>query len=383
MGRTHAECVPTDYQRRQTLKSTERYITPELKRFEDQVLSARERALALEKSLYEHLLTTLRASIEALQRMAAALATLDVLAGLADRAASLNWRRPELCDEVLIDIADGRHPVVERMLGAAGGEPFIPNPVRLDDTQRMLVITGPNMGGKSTFMRQTALIVLMAYAGSFVPAATARIGPVDRIFSRIGAADDLAGGRSTFMVEMEETANILHNATARSLVLMDEIGRGTSTFDGLSLAWACGVELATRVQALTLFATHYFELTALPQEYPGIANLHLTAVEHAEQIVFLHSVREGPANQSYGLQVAALAGVPAAVIEQARERLRALEEDAAERPSEAATDAGPMQLSLFAPPAPHPALSALEALDPDELTPRAALDALYRLKRML
>jgi DNA mismatch repair protein MutS len=347
------------------------------------VLSARERALALEKSLYEDLLATLRESVEALQRLAQALATLDVLSGLAERAAALDWRRPELVDEVVVDIADGRHPVVERMLIRDGGtEPFIPNPVRLDERQRMLVITGPNMGGKSTFMRQTALIVLMAYCGSFVPAAAARIGPVDRIFSRIGAADDLAGGRSTFMVEMEETANILHNATDRSLVLMDEIGRGTSTFDGLSLAWACGVELATRVRALTLFATHYFELTALPKEHAGIANLHLDAVEHGERIVFLHSVREGPANQSYGLQVAALAGVPAVVIARARERLRALEEDTAERTAAEATGA-PAQLSLFAPPAPHPALTALEALDPDELTPRSALEALYRLKGML
>jgi DNA mismatch repair protein MutS len=381
IGRTHADKVPADYQRRQTLKGAERYITPELKRFEDQVLSARERALALEKSLYDDLLATLRESIEGLQRMAQALATLDVLAGLAERAAALDWRRPALVDdEPVIDIADGRHPVVERML--AGGQPFVPNPVRLDDDRRMLIVTGPNMGGKSTFMRQTALIVLMAYAGSFVPAAAARIGPVDRIFSRIGAADDLAGGRSTFMVEMEETANILHNATDRSLVLMDEIGRGTSTFDGLSLAWACAVELATRVRAMTLFATHYFELTVLPQEHAGIANLHLDAVEHGERIVFLHSVREGPANQSYGLQVAALAGVPAAVIERARERLRALEEDAAEAPA-AAAGAGPAQLSLFAPPAPHPALSALEAMDPDALTPRAALEALYRLKGLL
>jgi len=255
--------------------------------------------------------------------------------------------------------------------------------VRLDDARRMLVITGPNMGGKSTFMRQTALIVLMAYAGSYVPAAAARIGPVDRIFSRIGAADDLAGGRSTFMVEMEETANILHNATDRSLVLMDEIGRGTSTFDGLSLAWACGVELATRVRALTLFATHYFELTALPQEHAGIANLHLDAVEHNDRIVFLHSVRDGPASQSYGLQVAALAGVPPQVVTRAQERLRALEEDAAEPAAASPGTEGPTQLSLFAPPAPHPALSALERLDPDELTPRAALEALYRLKQML
>ncbi len=383
LGRTHAERVPADYQRRQTLKSTERYITPELKRFEDQVLSARERALALEKSLYEALLEQLREHIEALQKTAAALASLDVLAGLAERAEVLGWRRPELVDEVLIDIADGRHPVVERMLAARGGETFVPNPTRLDAEHRMLVITGPNMGGKSTFMRQTALIVLMAYAGSFVPAASARIGPVDRIFSRIGAADDLAGGRSTFMVEMEETANILNNATDQSLVLMDEVGRGTSTFDGLSLAWACSVELATRVRALTLFATHYFELTALPREHGGIANLHLDAVEHGERIVFLHSVREGPANQSYGLQVAALAGVPAPVIARARERLQELEEDSAARDGGGERTGAPAQLSLFAPPAPHPAVNALEALDPDRLTPRDALDALYRLKGMI
>jgi DNA mismatch repair protein MutS len=273
--------------------------------------------------------------------------------------------------------------VVERMLGARGDAAFVANPVRLDESRRMLVITGPNMGGKSTFMRQTALIVLMAYVGSFVPAAAARIGPVDRIFSRIGAADDLAGGRSTFMVEMEETANILNNATPRSLVLMDEVGRGTSTFDGLSLAWACGVELATRVCALTLFATHYFELTALPQEYPGIDNLHLDAVEHGARIVFLHSVREGPANQSYGLQVAALAGVPAEVIDRARERLRELEDGSAERTREEQAQGEPAQLSLFAPPAPHPALSALERVDPDSMTPREALDVLYRLKGML
>jgi DNA mismatch repair protein MutS len=380
-GRSHADKVPQEYQRRQTLKGTERYITPELKRFEDQVLSARERALALEKSLYDDLLAHLREHIDALQRLARALATLDVIAGLAERAAALNWRRPTLLDDaVMVDIDDGRHPVVERML--VHGEPFVPNPVLLDETQRMLVITGPNMGGKSTFMRQTALIVLMAYAGSFVPAAAARIGPIDRIFSRIGAADDLAGGRSTFMVEMEETANILNNATDRSLVLMDEVGRGTSTFDGLSLAWACGVELATRVRALTLFATHYFELTALAQEHPGIANLHLSAVEHGERIVFLHSVREGPANQSYGLQVAALAGVPAVVIERARQRLQLLEEEAATQPTAAHPD-GPAQLDLFAPPAPHPALSALAAVNPDELTPRAALETLYRLKGLL
>ena len=247
-----------------------------------------------------------------------------MLCNLAERSRTLDWACPELTADPVIEIEDGRHPVVEQVIDAA----FVGNGVRLSDERRMLVVTGPNMGGKSTFMRQTALIVLMAYCGSFVPAGSARLGPVDRIFSRIGAADDLAGGRSTFMVEMEETANILHNASEHSLVLMDEIGRGTSTFDGLSLAWACGVELATRIRAFTLFATHYFELTTLPEEYPGIANVHLDAVEHGDSIVFMHAVREGPANQSYGLQVAGLAGVPRAVIERARTRLRELEDDA-------------------------------------------------------
>jgi len=397
VGRTHAERVPADYQRRQTLKGTERYITPELKRFEDQVLSARERALALEKSLYEALLGTLRERLGPLQQSAAAVAELDVLCNLAERADRLDWTRPRLCDEPLIEIDDGRHPVVEQVAERAGGEPFVANGVRFDDARRVLIVTGPNMGGKSTFMRQIALIVLMAHAGSFVPARAARIGPVDRIFSRIGAADDLAGGRSTFMMEMEETANILHNATERSLVLMDEIGRGTSTFDGLSLAWSCAVELATRIRAFTLFATHYFELTTLPDEHPGMANLHLDAVEHGERIIFLHAVREGPANQSYGLQVATLAGVPRAVIERARERLRQLEE-AAGHPgaapqgtgagsgsggSGAGTESMPVQLPLFAPEPPSPALESLRGLDPDEMTPRQALEALYRLKALL
>ncbi|MCF7985186.1 MAG: DNA mismatch repair protein MutS [Thiohalocapsa sp.] len=377
LGRTHADKVPDDYQRRQTLKGTERYITPELNRFEEQVLSARERALAREKALYETLLATLREGLAPLQAMAAALAELDVLCNLAERADRLQWTRPILTEEAVIDIDDGRHPVVEQL----GRETFVANGVRFDDRRRMLIITGPNMGGKSTYMRQTALIVLMAYAGSFVPARAARIGPVDRIFSRIGAADDLAGGRSTFMVEMEETANILNNATERSLVLMDEVGRGTSTFDGLSLAWACAVELASRIRALTLFATHYFELTTLPEAHPGIVNVHLDAVEHGERIVFLHSVREGPASQSYGLQVAALAGVPATVIERARERLRELEETAHAR---GRADAEPhmAQLSLFAPEAPSPALEALRGIDPDTLSPRDALDALYRLREL-
>jgi DNA mismatch repair protein MutS len=386
IGRSHAERVPADYQRRQTLKGVERYITPELKRFEDQVLSARERALAREKALYDELLARLREDLAGLQTTATAIAALDVLCNLADCADRLDWSRPTLCDQPLIEIDDGRHPVVEQVARRQGGEPFVANGVRFDDDRRMLIVTGPNMGGKSTYMRQTALIVLLAYAGSFVPARAARIGPVDRIFSRIGASDDLAGGRSTFMVEMEETANILHNASARSLVLMDEIGRGTSTFDGLSLAFACAVELATRIRAFTLFATHYFELTTLPEEHPGIANVHLDAVEHGERIVFLHSVRDGPANQSYGLQVAALAGVPAAVIERARARLRELEDVAQAQADSRTADAGQpqmAQLSLFPPEPPSPALRALRELDPDALSPRRALETLYELRALL
>jgi DNA mismatch repair protein MutS len=371
VSRSQTDAVPEDYVRRQTLKGAERYVTPELKRFEDQVLSARERALAREKALYEGLLAELQGRLPHLQRTAGAAAALDVLCNLAERAAALDWCPPELTQEPVIEIQAGRHPVVEQVIDT----PFVANDLRLDDSRRMLMVTGPNMGGKSTYMRQTALIVLMAYAGSFVPAASALLGPVDRIFSRIGAADDLAGGRSTFMVEMEETANILHNATDRSLVLMDEIGRGTSTFDGLSLAWACGVELASRIRAFTLFATHYFELTTLPEEHPGIANVHLDAIEHGESVVFMHALREGPANQSYGLQVAGLAGVPRAVIERARARLRELE-DAAQRHTQRESQ----QLALFPLEAPNPAVEALRAIDPDDLSPRQALDLVYRLK---
>ncbi len=377
IGRSQSDTVPEDYTRRQTLKGAERFITPELKRFEDQVLSARERALAREKALYEALLESLQPSIPVLQRCAEALSALDVLANFAERAERLTLTPPELTEEPGIRIRDGRHPVVEQVSDA----PFVANGVELDDQRRILIITGPNMGGKSTYMRQIALIALMAYAGSFVPAASARLGPLDRIFSRIGAADDLAGGRSTFMVEMQETANILHNATDRSLVLMDEIGRGTSTFDGLSLAWACGVELATRIRAFTLFATHYFELTTLPEEFPGIANVHLDAVEHGDSIVFLHAVKEGPANQSYGLQVASLAGVPRRIIDLARQRLRELE-DSAQRHTE--LQAHQLSLGLSeTPTAPdgRAVLELLEEVDPDELTPREALEALYRLKR--
>ncbi len=372
MGRAHADQAPPDYQRRQTLKGAERYITPELKRFEDQVLSARERALAREKQLYEELLDWLGERLAPLQALASALATLDVLANLAERAEALDLVRPEMREAPGMAVEAGRHPVVEQVTT----HPFVGNDLDLDEERRMLIVTGPNMGGKSTFMRQSALILILACAGAFVPARRAEIGPFDRIFSRIGASDDLAGGRSTFMVEMEETANILHNAGPGSLVLMDEIGRGTSTFDGLSLAWATAVELATRIRAFTLFATHYFELTTLPEEYPGIANVHLDAVEQGDGIVFLHALREGPASQSYGLQVAALAGVPRAVIERARRRLAELEDQALGQSGRH----GP-QLPLFPAAAPNPLQERLRGLDVDGLSPRQALDLLYELKR--
>ena len=371
--RAQSEKVPDDYIRRQTLKGAERYITPELKAFEDKFLSASERALAREKILYEQLLDRLLAHLTVLQAAASALAELDVLNTFAERADALNLACPELSGHPGIDIDGGRHPVVEQVSDA----PFIPNDVRLDDARRMLIITGPNMGGKSTYMRQTALIALLAHVGSYVPARRAVVGELDRIFTRIGAADDLAGGRSTFMVEMTETANILHNATAHSLVLMDEIGRGTSTFDGLSLAWACAEDIARRVRAFTLFATHYFELTTLPETHGTCANVHLDAVEHGDHIVFMYAVKDGPASQSYGLQVAALAGVPRAVIDRAKQKLRELEHHAA-RPS-----APQQQLALFANPDPQPALDALEKIDPDALTAREALEALYRLKSLL
>ncbi|MBK8163038.1 MAG: DNA mismatch repair protein MutS [Gammaproteobacteria bacterium] len=372
--RSRAEAVPADYIRRQTLKGAERFITPELKQFEDKVLSARERALAREKHLYDGLFELLAPHLKALQTSAEAMAELDVLANLAERADSLNLNAPELTDQPGLLIEGGRHPVVEAVLE----QPFVANDTRLADDRQMLIITGPNMGGKSTYMRQTALIVILAAIGSYVPAARAVIGPIDRIFTRIGAADELASGRSTFMVEMTETANILHNATAHSLVLMDEIGRGTSTFDGLSLAWACAAHLAREVRAYTLFATHYFELTALPETLPGVVNVHLDAAEHGDTIVFLHAVMEGPANQSYGLQVAALAGIPRRVIEEARRRLQQLEEGAVARGR--VMDARP-QLPLF--PAPdHPALAALRDADPDGLSPREAHELLYRLRRL-
>lgn len=375
LGRSHAEKVPADYVRRQTLKHSERYITPELKGFEDRVLSARERALAREKGLYEGLLETLAGALVELQATAAGLAELDALANLAERASALDLCRPELVDLPGIHIEAGRHPVVESVQEG----PFVANDLRFDEQRRMLVITGPNMGGKSTFMRQVALIVLLAHAGSYVPARRAVIGPIDRIFTRIGASDDLAGGRSTFMVEMTEAANILHNATEQSLVLMDEIGRGTSTFDGLSLAWATAEHLANRTRAFTLFATHYFELTTLADELPTIANVHLDAVEHGDSIVFLHAVKEGPASQSYGLQVASLAGVPRTVIDAARRRLRALEEQSSrQRDIEVAEP----QMALFTPDR-GPLHDAVRSLEPDAMTPRDALDALYRLRGLL
>ena len=375
VGKAHAAKIPADYTRRQTLTHYERYITEELKQFEDQVLSARDRALAREKELYEALLDELTTHLIGLQASAQALAELDVLACYAERAQTLNLCRPELVAEPGIDIRGGRHPVVEQTLR----DPFVPNDLLLTADRRLLVVTGPNMGGKSTYMRQAALIVLLAHTGSYVPAASARIGPVDRIFTRIGAADDLAAGHSTFMVEMSETANILHNATCDSLVLMDEIGRGTSTYDGLSLARAVAEHLAGEIGAYTLFATHYFELTALEDALPGVANVHLDAVEYAdaqgERLVFLHAVKPGPANRSFGLQVAALAGVPNTVIRAARQHLHALEA----RPAAPAPANAP-QLSLFETPKPSETLKLLDEVLPDNLSPREALDWLYRLK---
>ena len=375
--RAQSEKVPDDYRRRQTLKNAERYITPELKTFEDKALSAQDRALAREKLLYDQLLVKLAPEVPALQRVAAALAELDMLATFAERAVALNWSVPEFTDEAVIEISGGRHPVVE-----AQASPFIANDARLSAARRMLLITGPNMGGKSTYMRQTALIALLAHCGSFVPATRARLGPLDRIFTRIGAADDLAGGRSTFMVEMTEAAYILHHATPQSLVLMDEIGRGTSTYDGLALAWAIARHLIERNACYTLFATHYFELTQLAVEFKQVANVHLDAVEHKDRIVFLHSVEEGPASRSYGLQVAQLAGVPGAVIRSAKKRLADLEAAAAAQVPQGDLFAGSAPINEPAAPEPHPAVDALRDCDPDALTPRDALDLLYRLREL-
>ncbi|MDR0779479.1 MAG: DNA mismatch repair protein MutS [Pseudomonadales bacterium] len=377
LSRVQSEEVPADYIRRQTLKNAERYITPELKEFEDKVLSANSKALAREKQLYDTVLETLAAELTALQESAWSLAELDVLTNFAERARVLSLRRPSLVEEIGIHIEGGRHPVVEHV---SGGN-FVANDLDLDSDTSMLIVTGPNMGGKSTYMRQAAIIVLLAYTGCFVPAQAAVIGPIDRIFTRIGSSDDLAGGRSTFMVEMTETANILHNATPQSLVLMDEIGRGTSTFDGLALAWASAVTIASDIRALTLFATHYFELTALPDDYRGVANVHLDAAEHGDGIVFLHAVKPGPANQSYGLQVAQLAGMPRQVIAQARGKLQQLEQDEGFKSGLNAAQPQ-LQQDLFASLHSHPALDILDATDPDQLTPRQAQDLLYRLKSL-
>jgi DNA mismatch repair protein MutS len=381
VNRSQADRVPAEYLRRQTVKSAERFITPELKSFEDKVLGARERAQARERTLYDGLLAQLSANLAALQASSAAIAQIDVLNCFAERATTLECAQPELVDEPKLLIDAGRHPVVER----SSRDPFIPNDLRLDDSRRMLIITGPNMGGKSTYMRQTALIVILAHIGCFVPARRAVLGPLDRIFTRIGASDDLAGGRSTFMLEMTETANILNNATEHSLVLMDEVGRGTSTFDGLSLAWACAAFIATKIRAFTLFATHYFELTSLAGEAPAVVNVHVEAVEHGDRLVFLHSVKEGPANQSYGLQVAALAGIPKSVTNQARRYLTELER---ERDALRSYNSPQAELPLFAaaaaaqPAVESAALKALRAADPNSLSPRDALDLLYRLQQL-
>ena len=384
IGRAQADRVPADYLRRQTVKNAERFITPELKGFEDKVLGAREKSLAREKEIYEAVLQQLVDRLGALQDTAGALSAVDATATLAERATTLRWNEPTLVVEPVLRITAGRHPVVERFSEA----PFVPNDLSLDDRTRMLVITGPNMGGKSTYMRQAALIAILAHIGSFVPATQAVIGPLDRIFTRIGAGDDLAGGRSTFMVEMSETANILHNASDRSLILMDEIGRGTSTFDGLSLAWSTARHIATKLRAFTLFATHYFELTSLADEALGIANVHLDAAEHRDGIVFLHAVQPGPASRSYGLAVAQLAGVPREVIADARRYLAELEAQAARH---AAAAAGPQGELAFDPPAPPVAgvdgrAARVEArlleLDPDGLTPRDALSLVYELRQL-
>jgi DNA mismatch repair protein MutS len=387
LTRAQAEQAPEHYIRRQTLKNAERYITPELKSFEDKVLSSESRALAREKMLFEMLLDELRQDIANLQVMSTAIAQIDLLSNFAHQARLRNWSRPEFSPETGIKIMAGRHPVVEALSKTA----FTPNDTHLDYAHRMAIITGPNMGGKSTFMRQTALISLLAYCGSFVPAQSATLGPIDRIFTRIGSADDLSTGKSTFMVEMTETSQILHHATNQSLVLMDEVGRGTSTYDGLSLAWACVLDLSKRVKCLCLFATHYFELTELSKE-SGIYNYHVSAKELNGNLILLHKVQQGPASQSHGLQVAKLAGIPANVIKEAQNRLRILERQQQQHVNTA------VQRDLFAPAVQaepniiervvevekvSPALEILKALDVDNLTPREALQHLYQLKEQL
>lgn len=382
ISKAQSESAPEHYIRRQTLKNAERYITEELKEFEDKVLSAREKALAREKYLYQSILNQLQPDLAAMQAMAQSLAQLDVLSNFAERAVSLNFCKPNLVDEAGIDITEGRHPVVE----ANQSQPFIANDLTLGTHTKMHVITGPNMGGKSTYMRQNALITLLAYTGSYVPASQAKIGPIDRIFTRIGAADDLAGGRSTFMVEMTEMANILRNATPNSLVLVDEIGRGTSTYDGLSLAWACALDLAERLNAFSLFATHYFEITELAEQLATVENMHLDAVEHGQNIVFMYHLKSGPANQSYGIQVARLAGLPNGVLTTASDKLQQLEISAAEsgkqthqhsldlRPKTQATDQATITSEIE---------NQLAAVEPDELTAKQALEMIYQLKSQL
>lgn len=370
IGKSHDLKIPDHYQRRQTLKNSERYITPELKAFEDKALSAAERALSREKHLYNELLTQIGQSLQPLQASAQALATLDALNTLAERSLNLGWNRPQMCEQSCIQIQEGRHPVVEEHMS----EGFIPNDLNMDDERKMLIVTGPNMGGKSTYMRQTALIIIMAHMGSFVPASSALIGPIDRIFTRIGAADDLTAGHSTFMVEMMEAANILNHAGANSLVIMDEMGRGTSTFDGLSLAWASAEYLLSQLKAYTLFATHYFEMTALGDEYDSAVNVHLDAIKHNDHIVFLHKLKEGPASQSYGIEVAKLAGLPKAVLDKAMQRLYQLENRQVEN-----GNIHKDQLPLFDK---HPLQSALENIQPDDMSPKQALETLYRLKAL-
>ncbi|MGB1335248.1 MAG: DNA mismatch repair protein MutS [Luminiphilus sp.] len=376
ISRQQSDQAPATYQRRQTLKNVERFITPELKQFEDKALSSRSRALAREKFLYEALVERIAEDLLPLQTTSRAICDLDVLACFAERADALSLSRPSFSEEAQLDISNGRHPVVEQV----SDKPFIANNTLLNEHRRMLLITGPNMGGKSTYMRQNALIVLLAHCGAFVPADSVALSLVDRIFTRIGSSDDLASGLSTFMVEMTETANILHNATERSLVLMDEVGRGTSTFDGLSIAWASAVALAERVRALTFFATHYFELTALPDDHTSMANVHLDATEHEDHVVFMHHIQEGPANRSFGLEVAKLAGVPTGVLLHARQKLGELEsQQMVERPPAIGG-----QEDLFSKPTVNsPVLGVLSDIDPDQMSPKEALDALYTLKTLL
>lgn len=380
VSKSQSTDVPEHFIRRQTLKNAERYITEELKEYEDKVLSAREKSLAREKALYQGILEQLQPAVAELQRMAQGLSQLDVLNNFAERTQTLNFSRPLLTDEPGLMIKAGRHPVVE----ANQSRPFIANNLELSSHSKMRVITGPNMGGKSTYMRQNALIVLLAHTGSYVPAEAATIGPIDRIFTRIGAADDLAGGRSTFMVEMTEMANILRNATSNSLVLVDEIGRGTSTYDGLSLAWACALDLAERLDAYSLFATHYFEITELAEQLDSVENMHLDAVEHRHDIVFMYHVKQGPANQSYGIQVARLAGLPEGVLQQARQKLSELE-DCQTQPARPhpSPQASLFEQAIAAPTTEHPALSRLADLDANDLSARQALDLIYELKELL